>query len=343
MRSRWLPRSIAFLVGLGMAVGALATYVMLPAPTSDLSAPRPVTTFPVTSTSFADPRTVALRPSFSAQAQLSLGRSGVITESSCTPGVPFGSGTTVARVDSNPVIALATSIPFYRDLVPGTEGADVNALRAALRALGYTIDAEGPYRGAVIDSLADLQKRNGVNPADGAFRLADFVWIPASGGAPSECEVSVGEQYSQGSPFAVVPGSLRSLQLVPSTSAPVPGPRAARVAGVDVDLPESGVISDPEAVARVASSPEFAEALDSETIAASTELKDARQAVAVPPAAIFGIQDAAACVQDDNGEARVVSLLSSSLGRTLVTFPEGVDVPRAVRLSDAIDVTTCTP
>lgn len=343
MKSRWLPRSIAFTVGVGIAVGALATYAMLPAPSADLSASKSVTTFPVTPTSFTDPRTVALRPSFSAQAQLSVGRSGVITESSCTPGVPFDSGTSVAKIDNSPVIALATAVPFYRDLVPGAEGADVNALRGALRALGYTIDADGEYWGTVVDALADVQKRNGVTPADGTFRIADFMWTPASGGAASECEVSVGERYSEGSPFAVVPGTLRSLQLVPSTSVPVPGPRSARVAGVDVDIPASGVISDPDAVARVASSIEFAESLDAETIAATTELKDARQAVAVPPAAIFEIQDAGACVQADDGEVHAVSLLSSSLGRTLVTFPEGVEMPSAVRLSDAITVTSCTP
>lgn len=334
-------RSLAFCAAAGVTAGALITYAFLPDPTQDVSEPRAVTTFPVTSTAFTDQRTIALRPSFSAQSQVSIGRSGVVTESTCTPGVAFGNGNLIAKIDGHPVVALATSVPFFRDIEPGADGPDVVALRASLRSLGYEIDAEGAFRGGAVDALVDLQKKHGVSRADGVLRTTDFAWIPAAGGAPSTCDVSVGERYVEMSPFATVPGALRSLQVVPSAVAPVPGARSAQVAGVEITLPEDGVIADDESIALIAASPEFTVAADSETIAASTQLLEAREAVSVPAAAIFGLENATGCLQAGDGDVFPIALLSSSLGRALVTFPDEAELPDTVRLSDAITVASC--
>ncbi|MFP3962380.1 peptidoglycan-binding protein [Actinomadura fulvescens] len=51
-------------------------------------------------------------------------------------------GRVLYRVDGEPVVLLRGAVPVYRDLVRGSEGADVRQLNAALVALGYATEAE---------------------------------------------------------------------------------------------------------------------------------------------------------------------------------------------------------
>ena len=70
----------------------------------------------------------------------------VVTAVRVKPGDPVRAGDVLIEVSGRPVFALPGRIPVYRDLRPGSEGADVRQLQAALRAQGFgSGDLAGTY------------------------------------------------------------------------------------------------------------------------------------------------------------------------------------------------------
>jgi peptidoglycan hydrolase-like protein with peptidoglycan-binding domain len=96
-------------------------------------------------------------------------------------GATLQQGDPVAKVDEIPVILLYGSLPAYRSLSNGSEGADVAQLEAALVALGYDPDGE-----VAIDEEFDWDTRSMVRDwqdavgldDDGRVDPADIVIVP---------------------------------------------------------------------------------------------------------------------------------------------------------------------
>lgn len=95
-----------------------------------------------------------------------------------------GTGSTVARgetlyqVDERPVVLMYGSVPAYRALSPGTEGADVKQLERNLAKLGYTgftVDDEFTY--ATADAVQAWQEDLGL-PETGEVELGRVVFAP---------------------------------------------------------------------------------------------------------------------------------------------------------------------
>lgn len=63
----------------------------------------------------------------------------VVTGVPLAQGAEVVGGSVVAELNGRPVFALAGSIPVFRDIRPGHSGPDVEAIHAALQALGYEI------------------------------------------------------------------------------------------------------------------------------------------------------------------------------------------------------------
>jgi hypothetical protein len=99
-------------------------------------------------------------------------------------GQVVGQGKVLYRVDGKPVILLqGASVPVYRDLYWGMEGADVRQLNAALVALKYAtkdeIDPDSDYFGRqTYYALKELQDKVGLAKT-GRLPLGQAVFVPA--------------------------------------------------------------------------------------------------------------------------------------------------------------------
>lgn len=326
----------------GLAGGVVLSLALAPSAPDGLQPPAVPRTFTLQETEFRDERPMGLTAGVDRTAPIALNTNGIVTGSECVSGRTLRNGDVIAHIDAAPVVALASSTPLFRDLIPGDEGTDVTALRHALRGLGFDVDAEGPYSSAVRDAVKNIQGSTGVAPADGSLRVASLAWLPAPSVAVSSCEVTVGERYDTGSPFAEVPGTLRSLTVVAGeTAAPVPGDRTVRLGSHEFAMPESGVIEDRATLDEVAASPEYlanAAKPKESTLTVSTRLVAPLHVVAVPPGAVIGAADAR-CVQLENGETTAVRIAASRLGTSYVTFDR--DTPDRIRIGSAVTAKAC--
>ncbi|MDZ4045686.1 MAG: peptidoglycan-binding protein, partial [Rhodoglobus sp.] len=206
----------AFVLGSGVVVGAAFAYYLLPSPDGDL-APSPYEkTYPVTLVDFADQRTLPLAPTFAEGAELRAAAAGVVTSNDCIPGQAFVSGKVAFSVDGSPVVALSADVPFYRDLRWGDTGSDVDSLRRALAALGYSVAASGEFSSDVAEALSKIQDSEGLAFDDGGFHLTDFLWVPAGAAVVASCEAKIGQSYMSGSVFATTASTLTALSLAGS-------------------------------------------------------------------------------------------------------------------------------
>lgn len=327
----------------GLAAGVLLVSTFAPPAPDSLQKPTAPRTLGLQETEFRDERSMGLTADVERTAAIALNTSGMVTASGCVSGQTIENGAVIAHLDAAPIVALASSAPLFRDLAPGDEGTDVGALRQALRGLGFEVDAEGRYTAAVRDAVKEVQRRAGITPADGTLRLTSVAWLPALTVAVSSCEITVGERYELGSPFAEVPGTLRSLTLVAGeTSAVVPGDRTLRLGAQEFAMPESGVIVDRAVLDAVAASPEYlastAKAKDS-PLSVSARLVAPLRVVAVPPGALVGGATSSRCVQREDGATAAVRIVASRLGSSFVTF-DG-DLPKRIRIGGAVTAKSC--
>ncbi|WP_436501805.1 hypothetical protein [Actinokineospora sp. HUAS TT18] len=95
------------------------------------------------------------------------GSRALVTRVQVAVGDAVSAGTVIAEVSGRPVIVLAGAVPAYRDLVPGSEGADVTQLQHALRAVGHGIgrDKEGVYGQGTKLAVAALYRAVGYSPS----------------------------------------------------------------------------------------------------------------------------------------------------------------------------------
>ncbi|GII99877.1 putative peptidoglycan binding protein [Sediminihabitans luteus] len=178
--SRWVTTTVVCsLAAVGLAFGA-ATFVDSPWQSAIANSERePVVTVPVERKTLAAD-VADVQGKFSAGREVvvpppALDVPGVVTAKVLDPGDAVSSGTVLAEVSGRPVIALVTPFPLYRDLVPGAEGPDVEALQDALRVLGdYAGTSDGEYGPGTAAAVAALYTRLGYSvPIDP--ELADAV------------------------------------------------------------------------------------------------------------------------------------------------------------------------
>lgn len=336
---RALIVTAAFLLGCGIVVGAAVAYYFLPAPGGDLAPTPEEKTYPVTLVDFVDQRTLPLTPTFSEGSELRAAAAGVVTSSACVPGQAFASGTVAFSVDGSPVIALSADVPFYRDLRWGDAGADVDSLRRALAALGYSVEPSGKFSRDVFEALSAMQEKGGLAFDDGGFHLTDFLWVPPTAAAVDSCEAKIGQSYLPGTTFAATARTLTALSLVRDEAEHmIPGERKLQVFGVAVVIPENGVLADPEALAQIAASPDAEKELtgkgedESALISGTSELVTALRVAPVPASSVFGVHGSQGCVESES-RTYPVTVAGVNLGMSQIIF-DGDPPPKVLLQPD---------
>jgi peptidoglycan hydrolase-like protein with peptidoglycan-binding domain len=147
-RRRGRAGRVAVTVAVVAAVGAAAAAGLgLPDRSSDAgtqSSATPPRTTKVTRQTLVDTQTEDGKVGHGASTTVSGRLSGTLTELPAT-GTTVERGQALYKVDNTPVVLLYGGLPAYRNLAPGTEGADVRQFEQNLAALGYkgfTVDDE---------------------------------------------------------------------------------------------------------------------------------------------------------------------------------------------------------
>lgn len=340
-------RAGAFTLAAVVLLAGGVTAGMALAPESEPQSVRSATpppAVPVSGQVFDDARRIKVTPVVAEEGTLQVTDTGKVTRSQCAPGAVIESGSSPVTVDDRPVLALATSIPLWRDLTPTTKGDDVKALQVELARLGHKVKADGTYGEATKVAVTKLFKTAGVPKPTGDLPVASVLWLPAASVTVKGCEVPVGAKTSEEA-FATTAGTLASLGLSDTLSNVTPGDRVLRLGELSAPVGEGGVVTDPAFLEAVRGSMEFAgwqRTEGSEPLTLEYVLATPLDVSVVPPGALFALSGTTGCVRAE-GTAHPVTVIASSLGQTLVTF-DGLDaasVPTEVELTSQEEAPSC--
>jgi peptidoglycan hydrolase-like protein with peptidoglycan-binding domain len=313
----------------------LAALLAMPAPTPEpLRAGVAPSTVSAELVALDDARVVPWAATLVDGPQLPAPRGGMVTSTNCQPDKTIASGQVLATVDARPVATLHTSYPLWRDLARGAEGQDVEALRAELDRLGYDAGSGKGFDARLAEAIRAFWSDRGITDPGAALVLADLVQLPAPEVTLATCaapgqQVSVGDSLAGGTP------RLAKLRLASAPEGLVPGDREVRWESITAPVVDREV-TDPVLLAALFDSEQFKQTVTAtgHTVDLQYQLANPVDALAVPAAALWGVEASRACLSA-SGETFQVEIVSSALGNTFVTGFEGtapsrVDLPASL-------------
>ncbi|UAJ78691.1 peptidoglycan-binding protein [Leifsonia sp. ZF2019] len=330
--SRRLLSRITLLSVIGIVLfagGACAAWLWFsPAVPASLAGPSAAAEAPIAYRDFTDPRTVSLAFTSHPESPLVSEASGRLTASSCSPGTTVESGLPFASMNGEPLIALATSAPLWRDLAAGDRGDDVRSLQAELTRLGFPVTNDGAVGTQTLAAVAKLFARAGDDalPAT-TISTARFVWLPTPATTILACDAHVGESLGVGGTLATAVGGLASVSIVPLPRDLVDGARTLTVDEVTVPVDRAGDVTATEALSALAGTPSYASATASsretgsasEAISGQLALEAPVEIATVPPTAVHSVRGNSGCLSS-RGTGYPVTIVGSQLGQTFVRF-----------------------
>ena len=322
------------LLGAGLVLGTVAATPPIP---DELVSGQPLTSVALVQRSFADEAEVSVTVVTEGGQTLTAEGAGRITSFACAPGQPLMSGTSLLAIDGRPAVNLSTAVPLWRDLSGGDRGADALALNEELSRLGY---AAGPGDTVTWETVAGFQQLRrdltGDEEPGPEIVRSDVLWLPAETVTAASCTKRVGDVLEQGDTVVELPAGIAGARVSPAGEPGVAGERLLVLGEEEIIVSEDRTISDPDALARIARSPQFAEAEKGERtgtvrFAAKWRLVEPVEASVVPPSALVGLVDGTGCVIADGVPERV-TVVGSELGQSFVTFMDAnvdadTDVP----------------
>ena len=135
---------------------------------------------PVTTENYLDSHPVKVGFDLAADTPLSWSGSGMVTATAIQGSGEITSCSSPFSVNNVPVLAIYSSLPFYRDLGPLDQGDGVAALREELSRRGYTVQSSKPkiFDRFMHATLLDVQTKKGLAD-EGLLKLEHVVWLPA--------------------------------------------------------------------------------------------------------------------------------------------------------------------
>lgn len=307
-----------------VALGALVASILLTpfAPASTKAAASP-SDLPITTQQYLDPQQVQLTFELGGARSLLAPASGMITSFTCLVGRSIESGSAPISIDGQPRLALATSVPMWRDLSAGAQGADVAALQAELSRLGHSVaDDHGRLGSATRAALAAVMSKAGVELHAGATIHRDqLLWVPDPKAPIASCTGAVGSAVTAGQSLATLAPALVGAAIAKLPSTMVPGARALQIGTIKVSVDAEGRVTSRKDLDAIAASPDYASQstnTSSTGLAASLTLDKPVTVAVVPPSAVVGDQQHACVVAQ--GHPVAVQVVGSQLGESYVTF-----------------------
>lgn len=317
----------------GLGVGALVALVVVPqAVPASIAAPTAAAVVSVSHESFADQRPVKVTFGSAGSPALVAPMAGRITASGCREGRDLRSGTAPFDVAGEPLIALATTVPLWRDLSSGTRGEDVRAVQKELRRLGYDVDVDARWGGQSAAAWKLLETRSGATRPDGVVEQARVLWLPARELAAAACPAVLGDEVAVGGTLVTLAATANEVKLSDAPDDLVAGDRVLVIGAARIPLGSDLALDDAARQAALATR-EAQRALASgdpgvePAVAGVLALAAPIEATAVPASSILATAGGS-CVFDPSGAAHAVEPLASSAGQTWVvgegTLPESV-------------------
>lgn len=130
---------------------------------------------------------------------------GTVTSLELAAGKPLNAGDIALTVDLRPVVVAQGAVPMFRDLGPGSSGADVEQLRRLLRAMGADVAEKGKYDDALAAAVRRWQGQLGVDQT-GTVGAGDIIFLPRlPSSIVAASEVAVGTKLAPGQALLAVP------------------------------------------------------------------------------------------------------------------------------------------
>lgn len=307
--------------GIGAASYAAVEATLEPESLSQAQTPEYVA---VTSTKYDDKRAVQVQLGYGTPQLALANRGGMITHATCAVDAAIESGSSPLHVDGQPVIALATATPLWRDIRPKTKGADVDALHEVFRTL--QLDAPKPGEAAdqrTINSWIELRKRaNHPKPETKTLTLADTIWVPATKPPTTQCHAGTGTRINPGTPLVTYQPTVTTARIVAMPNNLAPGQRKLTLSGKEIPLNPDGTITDLAALSSVThQQTKSNNPNEAATTPAELTLTTPVDVTVVPPSAVAG--QATSCVITPDGTIPV-TVLNSRMGQTYVTAQQPI-------------------
>lgn len=326
--------SIAFSVAIAFAAGAVVTAVAIDASaTVNLPQASPLHV-PITSRSFSDPRKVEYTIKNINPGWILSPDSGVLTHFGCTPGAQIISGSAPLEIDGKRKLALATTVPLWRDLRIGDDGSDVKAIQAELSRLGQLVSIDGVFGADTALAYSKLGVSAGLSEASVShFDRRDIVWLPAPIVTSASCTAQLGTDITAGEKISILdpPAAYVQVDTIPTDL--VSGSRVLSVAGTKIAIDASGAGEVAAGVAAQLADPSDDQSSEAKPRNGDLLLAEPTSAFVVPPSAIFGLRGRVGCIQQDDLAIRV-RVLGSQLGETFIDVVSDYEVTK-VRLAPA--------
>lgn len=308
----------------GAALGIGLAYSLLTANTpGTLKGEDELSTIAVTMQEFDDPRSVELTAEILPPMSIAVNRPGTVTSWACTQGTTLSSATSSVAVDGVNLLSLSTSVPLWRDLVPGDKGQDVRALEEELVRLGQPANVDSALSRDEMRTLTTLAKTVGVE-LDGALTRDLVVWLPSPAVTVEKCDAQLSGSVAPGGSLATVDSGV----VISAVSLPegrLPGARYLDLLPEPVALGDAGELPPEVTSDAVRNTDAFREAASASPEATSLTLKGTVvlqtpvQVAAIPATAVMTDSTGSSCVFVDN-DPLVVTVVGSEFGNSFVVF-----------------------
>jgi len=282
---------------------------------------------------FRDPQDVTVEVISATTVSVTSTVAGTVTSSTCAPGSPVTSGESLISIDGEPLISLATSVPFWRDLVAGDKGPDVVAIQTELSRLGYDVRQDGVLGSETLAAVAALR---GV-ASQPSLPRSQFLWIPVDGVRASKCGAGRGTHVDAAAALLDVEAALPSIRVTDLPKQAIAGERELTIDGAVYPVSADQAVQDPVRQRELLESSAYQEAKKEEgraRIAAVATLASPVGVSSVPPSSVVGGKEGATCVVTRGGVVPA-TIVGSQLGQTFLSF--GAEAPKDVQITPARD------
>lgn len=235
-----LLAAVIVLIGAGCAAGIVMASRFTP---QTLVPAESTHKAPVTTENYLDSHPVKVSFDLAADTPLSWSDSGMVTATAIQGSGEITSCSSPFSVNNVPVLAIYSSLPFYRDLGPLDQGDDVAALREELSRMGYAVQSSKPkiFDRFMHAALLDVQTKKGL-AYEGLLKLEHVVWLPAEKIQVGEWKLTLGSQAEQ--ELGLVKGHLSAVRVHKIPESLAPGNHVINLFGKRGAISQEGLCSD---------------------------------------------------------------------------------------------------